>query len=209
MVSTRTQALPKGGRATADTAFFQKLKKLALSPADKLTRASDDERSPSTPRKVTKASSPTRNPTTRRSKRLTRSTKLTGAQIDHPPQETVQQSEKRDLSLEDDMFEGSTSFPSVIVGQHETVGLSIIGRADKEISMWEQVLAHHQREQPSLVPVVEQKLTQAKEKRALIDESLEENWKVGYVSCVLHLRERWLTDEQRSRPRSNSNQSPP
>jgi hypothetical protein len=93
---------------------------------------------------------------------------------------------KFDSRLGEDTHEESTFFPSVVIGEHEEVGLSIIGRADKEVCMWEQVLAGHQREQPSLAPVVEQKLKEAKEKRALIDESLEENWRVGYLASLVN-----------------------
>ncbi len=93
---------------------------------------------------------------------------------------TAQGREETDPASKQDVLE-SNFFPSVIIGEHETVGLSIIGRAEKEIRMWEQVLADHQRELPSLAPVVEQKLREAKENRASIDESLEENWRVGYI----------------------------
>jgi hypothetical protein len=40
----------------------------------------------------------------------------------------------------------------------------------------------HKREQPALIPVVERKLREAKERRELIDENLEENHRVGYVT---------------------------
>lgn len=81
--------------------------------------------------------------------------------------------------LVNDVCEGSTFFPSVVIGEHETVGRSVIGRADKEIEIWEKVLAAHEKEEPALAPVVEQKLNEAKEKRAQIDETLEENWRIG------------------------------
>lgn len=65
-----------------------------------------------------------------------------------------------------DLLEGNMFFPSVIIGAKETVGLSKIGRADKEVEMWEGILAEHREHMPSLVPVVEEKLWEAKHKRA-------------------------------------------
>jgi hypothetical protein len=188
MVSTRTQTFAMTGRTTADGPFFQKLNKLSLNPPNKLAQTTNSRRSPGPPRKVTKPSSPTRNSRNRSPKRSNRKTKLTDAQVDQLsaaippvtlPHTPIRGHEDDNPWLVEDICKGSTFFPSVIIGAHETVGLSIIGRADKEVRMWEQVLADHQREQPSLAPIVEQKLRDAKEKRALIDESLEENWRVG------------------------------
>jgi hypothetical protein len=173
MVSTRTQTFAMTGRTTADGRFLQKLNKLSLSPTNKQAQTTNSRRIPGSRRKVTK--------------RSTRKTKLTNAQVDQlstaiPPvnlPQTPTRGHEVNQRLVEDICEDSTFFPSVIIGAHETVGLSIIGRAEKEVRMWGQVLADHQREQPSLAPVVEQKLRDAKEKRALIDENLEENWRVG------------------------------
>lgn len=77
------------------------------------------------------------------------------------------------------MCPGNAVFPSAIIGAKEDVGLSRIGRADKEIKLWEEVLDTHQRNLPDLVPIVEEKLKQAKERRACLDETLQENVRVG------------------------------
>jgi hypothetical protein len=187
MVSTRTQTFAMTGRTTADGRFLQKLNKLSLSPTNKQAQTTNSRRIPGSRRKVTKPSSPIRTSRNRSPKRSTRKTKLTDAQVDQlstaiPPvtlPQTPTRGHEVNQRLVEDICEDSTFFPSVIIGAHETVGLSIIGRAEKEVRMWGQVLADHQREQPSLAPVVEQKLRDAKEKRALIDENLEENWRVG------------------------------
>ncbi|KAL5327535.1 hypothetical protein ACEPPN_005234 [Leptodophora sp. 'Broadleaf-Isolate-01'] len=81
-----------------------------------------------------------------------------------------------------DLLEGNMFFPSVIIGAKETVGLSKIGRADKEVEMWEGILAEHREHMPSLVPVVEEKLWEAKHKRACMDETLAENVMIGDVN---------------------------
>ena len=95
---------------------------------------------------------------------------------------SFQAQEKDTFPLDEDFSGGNTFFPSVIFGEHEQFGLSKIGRADKEIQLWEKVLAEHKLQQPSLVPVVEQKLREAEERRKLIDGSCEENHRVGYFS---------------------------
>jgi hypothetical protein len=94
------------------------------------------------------------------------------------------QAQKGNAPLDEDFSGGNTFFPSVIFGEHEQFGLSKIGRADKEIQMWERVLAEHELQQPSLVPVVEQKLREAEERRKLIDGSCEENHRVWV--CLLN-----------------------
>ncbi|CZT44743.1 uncharacterized protein RSE6_04959 [Rhynchosporium secalis] len=78
-----------------------------------------------------------------------------------------------------DFLDGNTFFPSVIIGAKETVGLSKIGRANQEVKMWENILAEHKANMPSLVSVVEEKLWQAKHKRACIDETVAENLMIG------------------------------
>jgi hypothetical protein len=45
--------------------------------------------------------------------------------------------------------------------------------------MWENDFDEHKRAQPSLLPVVEQKLREATEIRAMLNESLEGNYRVG------------------------------
>jgi hypothetical protein len=70
-------------------------------------------------------------------------------------------------------------FPSVIFGEKETVGLSKVQRADREVKRWEEVLKTHQEHNPSAVPFVKERLQMAKDARANIDESLEENTRVG------------------------------
>ncbi|PVH83983.1 hypothetical protein DL98DRAFT_652057 [Cadophora sp. DSE1049] len=71
--------------------------------------------------------------------------------------EPVQQDENA-VQKEVDLLEGNTFFPSVAIGEKEMVGLSKIGRAEKEVKIWETVLAEHKEKMPSLVPVVEEKL---------------------------------------------------
>jgi len=71
------------------------------------------------------------------------------------------------------------SFPSRGWGQRETVGLSKIDRADKEIEIWEEVLRNHEINYPQLVPVVKESLMKARRLRAALDETLEENLRVG------------------------------
>ena len=59
------------------------------------------------------------------------------------------------------------------------VGLSKIGRAEKEVQIWEAVLEAHKADTiPDLVPLCEAKLQAAKEKRAKL-EDCEENHRVG------------------------------
>lgn len=146
-------------------------------------RATKNQRLPCPSKKITKPSSPSRNASTRSPKRRFR---LSEAQIEQlskaiPPEEAPETpsltAKETSTCHTNDM--SREKFPSVVIGEHETVGLSIIGRADKEIKIWEEVLAFHQREHPSLAPGVEQKLQEAKAKRALIDETLEENHRVG------------------------------
>jgi hypothetical protein len=70
-------------------------------------------------------------------------------------------------------------------GEKETVGLSKIGRTDKEVEIWEEVYNAHEMNEPRLLPLVEKSLQQARRDRAALDETLEENVRVGQV--VLHL----------------------
>ncbi|KAH7327058.1 hypothetical protein BKA65DRAFT_539736 [Rhexocercosporidium sp. MPI-PUGE-AT-0058] len=90
----------------------------------------------------------------------------------------------RDRMLEHgvDFLEGNTFFPSITIGAKERVGLSKLGRADKEVEMWEGILAEHREKMHSLVPVVEEKLWEAKHKRACMDETLAENVMIGDVN---------------------------
>ena len=78
-----------------------------------------------------------------------------------------------------DLCEGNYFFPSVCIGERQTVGLSKVGHADKDVAMWEKILEEHQREFPSLAASVEEQLMKAKERRATIDDTIEENLRVG------------------------------
>lgn len=78
-----------------------------------------------------------------------------------------------------DVCDGSTFFPSRAWGEKETIGLSKIGRADKEVEIWEEVYRAHRINEPRLLPVVERSLQQARKDRAALDETLEENVRVG------------------------------
>jgi hypothetical protein len=78
-----------------------------------------------------------------------------------------------------DVDDESNSFPSRGWGERETVGRSRIGRADKEIEIWEEVLRVHEINYPHLVPIVKESLMKARRQRAAIDETLEENLSIG------------------------------
>lgn len=78
-----------------------------------------------------------------------------------------------------DWLNGNTFFPSISIGGPEKVGLSKIGRADKEVKMWETIVLEHEKNLPELVPVVQKKLEEAKTKRLAIDEEHADNWMVG------------------------------
>ena len=92
-------------------------------------------------------------------------------------EETSQPSECANcMSME--LCDGHT-FPSRAWGEKETVGLSKIGRADKEVEIWEAVYNAHATNEPHLLPIVERSLQQAREARAALDETLEENLRVG------------------------------
>lgn len=70
-------------------------------------------------------------------------------------------------------------FPSVTIGAKETIPLSKIGRADREVRMWEEIIRSYEQNHPSLVPLAQEQLHKAREDRAHLDESLEENTRVG------------------------------
>lgn len=70
-------------------------------------------------------------------------------------------------------------FPSRAWGERETVGLSKIGRADKEVEIWEEVYRTHEINEPRLLPIVERSLQKARKDRAALDETLEENVRIG------------------------------
>lgn len=96
-----------------------------------------------------------------------------------PLNRSTQPQKKLNLPSVGEFSEGNTSFPAVMFGYHEQVGLSKIGRADEQIRMWEHVLVEHKQAQPSLVPIVEQKLREATEIRTMMNESSEGNYRVG------------------------------
>lgn len=79
------------------------------------------------------------------------------------------------------MCPGNAVFPSASFGGREDVGLSKIGRAEKQIKLWEEILVTHQENVPELVPQVEERLKEARAKRAELDDSQEENTRVGWV----------------------------
>ncbi|KAK0114206.1 hypothetical protein ONS95_013706 [Cadophora gregata] len=73
-----------------------------------------------------------------------------------PPDQKVHAVER-----EVDLLAGNTFFPSIAISEKEILGLSKIGRAEKDLKnlkMWETLLAEHKEKMPSLVPVVEEKL---------------------------------------------------
>ncbi|KUJ23871.1 uncharacterized protein LY89DRAFT_726923 [Mollisia scopiformis] len=78
-----------------------------------------------------------------------------------------------------DMCPGNAVFPSAIFGAREEVGLSKIGRANKEVKLWEEILVTHQENVPDLVPIVEERLQGAKTRRACLDDKLLANLQVG------------------------------
>jgi hypothetical protein len=191
MVSTRMQTIVVESSTIVDTPISKKHSKLSLKPHRNLVPSSSGLKIAKSPRKPIKRDSPNRKEKHRSQRASTTRTKLTDVQADQlsaaispvtPPHISTQAQRNPNPSIEGDFSRGNTFFPSVIFGEHEQVGLSKIGRADKEVRMWEQVLIEHEREQPSLIPVVEEKVKEAKERRASIDESLEENYRVGCVS---------------------------
>jgi hypothetical protein len=187
MVSTRMQTLVLEGRTSTHSPAFRIPKQLSINPHEKLTT-----RSPKTAKatsKSTKTGTHIRKASSRR--KLTRKTSLTQKQIEtlsttissvRQAHDSTHPQVDATLPSGEDFSCGNPFFPSVVFGEHEKFGLSKIGRADKEIRMWEEILAEHERAQPSLVPVVEQKLEETREQRKLIDESLEENYRIGYIS---------------------------
>ena len=79
-------------------------------------------------------------------------------------------------------------------GDREGVGLSKIGRAGKEVKIWEEVLRAREEGLPRLAPMVQLFLDRAKEKRAVLEET-EVNLKVGLVDSIpLPSDERRKTD---------------
>jgi hypothetical protein len=80
-------------------------------------------------------------------------------------------------------------------GEQEEVALSKIGRADKEVKIWEEVLRAHEEGLPRLAPMVQLFLYRAKEKRAVLEDT--ENQRVGLVdSITLPSNERRKTEGQ-------------
>jgi hypothetical protein len=187
------QTLVVESKTTADTPSSEKHSKLSLKPHRNLVTSSSGFKIAKSPRKLTKRDGPNRKNKHRGQRGSATRTKLTGVQADQlsaaisvvtPPHRFVQAQRKPNPSIKGDFSGGNPFFPSAIFGEHEQVGYSKIGRADKEVRMWEQVLLEHKREQPALIPVVERKLREAKERRELIDENLEENHRAGYVSMA-------------------------
>jgi hypothetical protein len=78
-----------------------------------------------------------------------------------------------------DIGDGCNSFPGRGWGERETVGRSKIGRADKEVEIWKEVLRVHEMNYPHLVPVVKESLMKARRQRAALDETQEENLRIG------------------------------
>jgi hypothetical protein len=74
---------------------------------------------------------------------------------------------------------GAPIFPHVVFGAKELTPLSKIGRANREVQMWEEVVQSYKQNYPCLVQVGEERLQKAKDARAALDESLEENTRVG------------------------------
>lgn len=70
-------------------------------------------------------------------------------------------------------------FPPVTIGAKEVTPLSKIGRADRDVRMWEEMIRSYEQNHPSLVPLAQEQLHRAREDRAALDESLEENTRVG------------------------------
>lgn len=62
------------------------------------------------------------------------------------------------------------------------MALSKIGRADKVVKIWEEVLRAHEEGLPRLAPMVQLFLDRAKEKRAVLEET--ENLRVGLVDSI-------------------------
>jgi hypothetical protein len=174
-VKTRKQQLDLQSRTAADMLFV-------MGPNVPLPKQSRRFASPSSLIKSVEIPWEVTNPQSLTQKRLKKRhtqhvhkrTKLANIQVD--PLSTVMPTVRR----------SSTSFQAqekdTLPLDEDFSGGNKIGRADKEIHLWEKVLAEHKLQQPSLVPVVEQKLREAEERRKLIDGSREENHRVGYFS---------------------------
>jgi hypothetical protein len=78
-----------------------------------------------------------------------------------------------------DHSESNGFFPSIAIGAEEKRGLSRIERAEREIAMWKQILREHEIEMPELAPVVWERLQEAIQNRASIDETIKGNWRAG------------------------------
>jgi hypothetical protein len=171
-----------------DAHFTKKPRRFQLKPLQNLAPSSSSLKIVKSPSKIEKPQSLNRQNKNRSPKYPTRRSKLTAAQVHQvsaiispvtPLNRSAQSQKKLNLPLVGEFSEGNTSFASVIFGEHEQVGLSKIGRANEQIRMWEHVLVERKRAQPSLVPVVEQKLREATEIRTMMSESLEGNYRVG------------------------------
>lgn len=79
-----------------------------------------------------------------------------------------------------DAFDGKVpALSRVVFDEEEKVGMSKIQRADKLVANWEEILECNKKDNPSALGVVEEQLRAAKEARAKLDDTLEENTRVG------------------------------
>ena len=174
MISTRVHSTIGGNRNTVQEPLQSSSKRFP-EPLRRTARSTSNLKSGAPTSKVLKPKLKTKN-----IKNDSRSSSLR-SRVTARQANRLTAAQKDELPTVGDFSDGNTFFPSVIFGEQEKVGLSKIGRADKKIKMWEQILVEHKRAQPSLVSVVEEKLRDAKDRRSAIDENLEENHRVGYV----------------------------
>jgi hypothetical protein len=88
-----------------------------------------------------------------------------------------------------DICEGISFFPSRAWGEKEEVGLSAIGRAERDVEIWEEVKrAHAAGGLENMVPAIEAAVEGAREKLARLRraerEGRAELGRVGYVDLV-------------------------
>jgi hypothetical protein len=74
-----------------------------------------------------------------------------------------------------DHSESKDFFPPIAIGAEKERGLSRIERAEREIAMWKQILREHEIEMPELAPAVLERLQEAIQNRASVDETIGEN----------------------------------
>lgn len=63
----------------------------------------------------------------------------------------------------DDISDGVNFIPPIVFGEAQTVGLSAIGHADREIAQWRIVRAAHEQHLPRALPHIDERIREARE----------------------------------------------